>query len=159
MIKRPLIKKKIAGLTVGVLNCALKEAEDSDFKVKVGAVIFKGKKIISSGHNGSRHCRIHPKYQDYPNSLHAEQDALIGMDWNSVRGCHLIVIRVNPSGKLAESRPCNKCYELLKYVGIKKIYYSVESGEIKCSSLEDLKLKSFRNVTAQAKKNKILQEN
>ena len=135
--------KTINGLTVGVLNKCIEEAISSDFKLKVGAVIFKGKRIISSGHNGSRHCRIHPRYQDYPNSLHAEQDALIGMDWNNVRGCNIIVIRVNPSGKLAESRPCDKCYELLKYVGIKKVYYSLATGEIQMSPLEDLDLRCF----------------
>lgn len=136
--------KKVEGLTVGILNQAIKEASMSKAKVKVGAVIFKGKKIISSGHNDIRHHRIHPKYQDYPNALHAEQDALIGIDWNNVRGCSIIVIRVNPTGKLAESRPCDKCYELLKYVGIKKIFYSCPTGEILSCLLKDLELKSFR---------------
>ena len=139
-----LEEKLVPGLTLGILRRAYKEAKDSDYEQCIGAVIFKGKRIISSGRNGSRHCRIHPKYQDYPNSLHAEQDALIGMDWNSVRGCSILVIRVNPSDGFAESRPCEKCYDLLKFVGIKKVYYSDRNGDIVSCALQDMEIKSFR---------------
>lgn len=133
-------------LTSGIIKQCIKEAESSNYKLKVGCVIFKGKRIISSGHNGNRSCRIHPKYQDYPNSLHAEQDALIGMDWNSLRKCNILVLRLCPSGKLAESRPCSKCFSLLKYVGIKNIYYSTRSGTIEYCNINDFEIKKYRNM-------------
>jgi Deoxycytidylate deaminase len=139
-----LAEKLVPGITLGILKRAVKEAMFSDYELSIGAVIFKGKRIISSGHNNLRHCRIHPKYQDYPNSLHAEQDALLGMDWNNVKGCSILVVRVNPSGFFAESRPCEKCYNLLNFVGIKKVYYSDKFGNIISCALQDMEIKSFR---------------
>ena len=138
--------KKISfpGLTIGVLNQCIKEALLSTCKLKVGAVLFKGKRILSSGHNKNTYSKIYPKYQDYLNSVHAEQDAVLGLNWKSIYGCNLIVLRINKSGKLSESRPCDKCYALLKHIGIKRVYYSVSSGEIHSCLLNDLVIKSFR---------------
>lgn len=42
----------------------------------------------------------------------------------------MIVIRVNNSGKLMNSKPCDSCIYYLKLYGIKNIYYSDCSGEI-----------------------------
>ena len=49
-----------------------------------------------------------------------------------------------PSGFFAESRPCEKCYNLLNFVGIKKVYYSDKFGNIISCALQDMEIKSFR---------------
>lgn len=50
----------------------------------------------------------------------------------------LLVVRVNKEGKMANSKCCVLCTALLKAVGISKIYYSTDSGEIVCQRVRDL---------------------
>lgn len=119
-------------ITPGIIKKAIEEAESSEFyPFKIGAVIFKGKRILSSGKNGIRSSSIHPKYKNYLESLHAEQNALIGLNWNHLKGCSILVIRINRNGELTIAKPCKMCMALLNYVGIKKIYYSDSDGTIK----------------------------
>jgi len=40
----------------------------------------------------------------------------------------MIVIRIDSQGQLADSKPCANCTKMLKYYGLKKIYYSVPGG-------------------------------
>lgn len=118
-------------ITIGVFRRALYEAENSTYKFRIGAVIFKGSKIISSGRNEIRSNAIHPKYKKFLNTLHAEQNALIGLDWTQLKGCSILVIRINKNDELTIAKPCKMCMALLDYVGIKKIYYSESDGTIK----------------------------
>lgn len=114
----------------GIIKACINEANKSTYKVKVGAIVFKGKKILGRGHNGLRSSNINNKYKDYINSLHAEQSALLNLDWNNLKGYSILVLRVSDTGKLCSSRPCLMCSKLLKHVGIQNIYYSTSSGEI-----------------------------
>lgn len=118
-------------MTSGILKLAIEEAESSKyFPYRIGAVIFKGPRILSSGHNQIRCSSIHRKYKEYESSLHAEQDALIGLDWSRLSGSSICVIRLNLNGSLRMARPCDMCMKALSFVGIKKIYYSNHNGEI-----------------------------
>lgn len=115
----------------GILKECIRVANKSSYKLKVGAVVFKGKRILSFGCNDIRSSSIHNKYKEYHNSLHAEQAAVMNLDWNTLKGCSILVIRITPLGKLANSKPCPMCAKLLKHIGIKHIYYSTSKGEIK----------------------------
>lgn len=124
-------------MTSGILKLALEEAESSsNYPYRIGAVIFKGSRIISSGHNQIRSNSISKKYKIFEESLHAEQDALLGIDWLKLKGCSICVVRLNYSGSLSMGKPCNMCYSALKFVGIKKIYYSNYNGEIVCEKMK-----------------------
>lgn len=113
-----------------ILKKAIEVASKSDYYVKVGAVIFNGKKIISSGFNEIRyHSKLHPKFKTWHNSLHAEQKAIITSKHNLKR-YSILVIRVNNNGEMLLARPCRNCQKYLKYVGIKKVYYSNNNGSI-----------------------------
>lgn len=54
---------------------------------------------------------------------------------------NIMVIRVNNSGNLCSSQPCDKCIEYMKTIAIKKgykikrIYYSTSNGNIEISLL------------------------
>lgn len=119
-------------LTVGILRKAIEEAEKSSYRFKIGCVIFKGSRIISSGHNEIRSCsKILDKYKKYKNALHAEQAAIIKTDWRKLNGCSILTVKISGNmGYLGISKPCNMCYELIKHVGIKEMYYTNEHGEI-----------------------------
>lgn len=43
----------------------------------------------------------------------------------------LIVIRRKSDGNLGNARPCHNCLDMMKAVGIKRIYYSTDDGIIK----------------------------
>lgn len=117
-------------LTSGILKIAIQEAEKSNHYPRIGAVIFKGKKIYGSGHNEIRSSSLCMKHRKWKESLHAEQAALLNLEWSTLKGTSILVCRVSKFGKLGMCRPCPMCYKLLKYIGIRNIYYSNEEGEI-----------------------------
>ena len=118
-------------MTIGIINRAIKEANKSTcHPYKVGAVVFKNNRIISSGHNQIRHNSINNKYKKYKEALHAEQDAVLGLDWNNIKGCSILVVRLNYNGNISMGKPCDMCTNMIKYIGIKKMYYSNYNGEI-----------------------------
>ena len=118
-------------ISVGILKRAIEECEKSDYKFRVGAVVFKGDRIISSGHNGVRSSSIHNKYKNHINSLHAEQAAVMGVNWKVLNGYSILVIKISKKNKfLSNAKPCNMCRKLLTTIGIRKIYYSDDKGQI-----------------------------
>ena len=48
----------------------------------------------------------------------------------------LVIIRINRQGELCLSKPCANCIKYLKYYGIKKIFYSSDTGFETTSSTE-----------------------
>lgn len=119
-------------LRTSIINCAIKEAKKSTFFPRIGAVVFKGKKIYGVGHNEIRSSSLSMKHRHWQESLHAEQAALLNLDWSKLKGCSILVIRVGKSGKLGMCKPCPMCEKLIKYVGIKNIYYTTSEGCIDC---------------------------
>ena len=119
----------------GVVHSALKEAEKSTERYRIGAVIFKGRKIISKAHNELRHnASIHPKYKRFEFSVHAEQKAIIQARCNLKR-CSILVVSINKRGDFLLAKPCKYCQAYLDEVGIKDIYYTTKTGIIKeCNS-------------------------
>lgn len=119
-------------MTSGILKLALEEAESSTYRFRVGAVVFKGSRILASGHNGIRSSRIHPLHKNYNNALHAEQDAILNVkDWSTLKGCSILVVKVSKAkGTISMAKPCPMCQQLLRHVGIKTMYFSNENGEI-----------------------------
>ena len=118
-------------LTSGIINRAIEECKQSTFRVHLGAVVFKGKRIISSGHNGIRSSSINNRYKEWLNALHAEQAALMGLDWTRLSGYSLLVLRVSKTMEvLGNAKPCSMCQGLIKTIGLKDVYYSDHHGQI-----------------------------
>ena len=119
-------------ISSGIIKRCLEECEKSQYRFHIGAVIFNSKRIISSGHNGIRSsANIKNKYKHYENALHAEQAALLNVNWNKVKGCSILVLKISKTKKqLSNAKPCSMCIAILHHVGIKDIYYSNEHGEI-----------------------------
>ena len=126
-------------ITSGIIKLCLLESEKSNYRFKIGAVVFKGNRILSSGHNEIRSSNIPSKHKLYNNSIHAEQAALLGTDWNKLKGCSILVMRCSKTkGNLSNAKPCPLCQKLLAHIGIRNIYYSNEMGEIVHAKLESL---------------------
>lgn len=93
------------------------------------ACLIKGDKIFSIGVNKCIK-KIHFGDQIAKSTVHAETNAVLQSDLRSTKGMDILIIRVNKSKKLQNSRPCNSCIDKLKKHGIRKAYYSNNHGEI-----------------------------
>ena len=106
------------------LNLALNVAMSSSERMKHGAVIVKGGRVLSVGINKFRN---HPAIIESDMiktscSVHAEIDALRKI--KDARGATIYVARVNKGGLERLSRPCDHCYNAIDRAGISKIIYT-----------------------------------
>ena len=104
---------------------------------KVGAVVVMNHRIISSGHNSDS--KTHPlqkKYNRYrftdegDHKQHAELAALLPLirERTNLSNAVIFTYREHKNGDIAMSRPCKSCLQLIKDLGIKRIYYTTEDG-------------------------------
>ena len=109
----------------------------SNHRCKMGCVVVKGHRIISSGHNSASktyafQARLDKKFFgcECAGYLHAETDALIplireGMD---LRGATIYVCRKMRDNTFGMARPCPRCMSIIKKCGIKQINYTTSDG-------------------------------
>lgn len=104
---------------------------------KVGCVVVKGHRIISSGCNSKdRCCSIQAKLdtEKYgvkcPGRVHAEIAALLPFFRNKIdlSGASIYVFRKHRDGTLAMARPCSSCQKIIKALNIRKVFYTIEAG-------------------------------
>lgn len=110
----------------GIIQLAVKESTKSNYHVQLGAVVFKGKRILSSGHNENftlAH-NLHPRFKKWETTIHAEAAAILAAR-QDLKGADLLVVRVNKNKEFRLAKPCKHCLLYLNYVGIRKVYYSV----------------------------------
>ena len=121
-------------------NSAKSISELSDHRCRLGCIVVDGHRIISSGHNSkTKFHRIQSEldnkfFPGYENKgpVHAEVSALIPLIKRrmDLSGTTLYVYRESKDGKLAMSRPCPRCMQLIKEQGIKKICYTTNDGYV-----------------------------
>jgi deoxycytidylate deaminase len=109
-----------------LIKLAKNEAEKSEHKFRVGAVIFDGKRIISRGHNHANawSSKLHPRFKKWNTSIHAEAMAILNAR-RRLKGKSIVVVRINRNGDYMLALPCEHCMSYLQYVGIKNIMYSI----------------------------------
>lgn len=138
------------------------------------AVLHQGSTVISIGVNDNRRSRICGcTFSD----VHAEMDAIFSakpfakmkLNYRTIMGelrsppklCRknyqITVVRVNKSGEMVDSTPCLMCQNVMRVVGIRKVHYSTESGEIKTSNIlkveGSLVSSGLRNIARRIEKN------
>jgi len=120
-----------------LMACAFLTSEMSTCaKIKVGAVIARGARIISTGYNGSvpgrEHCvnyfgnhiehqttkflEIHHKWA-LKNEIHAEINAIL---FAAKEG-----IKIDGASIYVTYMPCITCSKFIVQAGIKKVFYSI----------------------------------
>lgn len=117
------LDEPISILTKKALNSS------SCVQYKHSACLIKGDKIFSIGINKCIK-KIHFGDKIAKSTVHAEINAILQADLRFTKGMDILIIRVNKSKKLKNSRPCNSCIDKLKKHGIRKAYYSNDQGEI-----------------------------
>ena len=104
---------------------------------KIGAVVVLKRRIVSSGFNTSN--KTHPLQKQYNkyrfagdgnHQCHAELSALLPLIKSGVDlSCSSVfVYRSHKDGTLAMARPCKSCMALIKDCGIKRVFYTTETG-------------------------------
>lgn len=109
----------------------------SNHRCKMGCVVVKGHRIISSGHNSATithafQAKVDGNYFgcDCAGFLHAETDALIPLINNKIdlTQSTIFVYRKMPKGGRGMARPCPRCMGVIRSLDIKKINYSTPEG-------------------------------
>lgn len=104
---------------------------------KHAAALICGDTVYSSGANKYIK-QIKNNNQAYNRTMHAEITVFEKLQKKKVRGMDLLVIRINKHSILRNSRPCNQCIDKLRKIGIRKVYYSNENGDIVCEFVEQM---------------------
>lgn len=112
-------------------------------KYVLGSVIFKGGKILGEGINVYNRTSF-LKCNNFP-AIHAEMSSIMNYcnkmkvkfnfnyfnkNKHLMKKLKLMVIRVSNDGEAVLSKPCKMCLNIIKYFGIKKIFYINEYGDL-----------------------------
>ena len=95
-----------------------------------GACLFRGNQVYAFGVNKYFRMNVPDYKKMIPVTIHAEMDAVFGVQTKYTKGMDILTIRVNGHGKMGNSRPCNACIDKLRQKGIRRAYYSNHQGEI-----------------------------
>ncbi len=115
-----------------MIRIATKQAAHSTYIYRLGAVITKGHRVLSTGYNQLAYCSLN----NFKNSKHAEMAAILKVlrkpnGLSSLAGATMYISRITATGKTAMSKPCKKCMKLIHSVGIKEIIYTTDNGTTK----------------------------
>lgn len=97
------------------------------------AFLIKCGKIV---HIGTNSCKSHPKTLEYAYKnhqlvgLHAELNVCMKSGKENLKDYSMVVLRVDRTGKLNNSRPCCGCQSVIKQFNVGEVWYSNSHGEI-----------------------------
>ena len=108
------------------IKLAVEEAKKTFYRVKVGCVIFDKNKVLSKGHNDPLKSakNLHPQFQKFKGSIHAEVDAILHAK-RDLKGACMLIVRVNRFNQFRMAKPCADCMKYITKIGIKKVFYSI----------------------------------
>lgn len=100
------------------LDIATQAATNSDMRQRLGAVLYDRTKYVVGWNRGFN---VEVSRRDRPFSIHAEEMCIlkgirVGIEFEVAT---LVVVRVNRSGDLRISKPCDACCRLIEKVGVR----------------------------------------
>ena len=114
-------------------------AFNSDYgKLRHGAILVKGGSVINTCFNKDKFCSFGGKFRAPdrgPATIHAELGCVLGISRDVTSGADIYVCRINKNGEFRNSKPCIMCHQVMKHVGIKRVYYSTNEGTIEMYKL------------------------
>jgi deoxycytidylate deaminase len=106
--------------------------------IRHGAVLIKSGRIISISFNKENFSSFGSRFRK-PESgnatVHAEIGAILGVSRKHTSGANMYVVRVGKKGNFQMSKPCDMCQQALRFVGVKKVFYTSRSGEFEMLKL------------------------
>ena len=112
------------------IKAASKEAKKSPFKQhKLGAVIVKRGRILSTGYNEIRWNKKLRK-----ENIHAEESAIVKLltekRMHDLVGADIYVTRFTKGGRVGMARPCGCCNRLIATCGIRRVFYTTDDDTV-----------------------------
>jgi len=107
---------------------AARAAEQSEYEqFRHGAVLIRGGSVLNISSNSNNHTSFGQRFRIDPGRAthHAETACVLGLDKSITRGSTLYVARINKQGDWKMSKPCSMCHEVMKFVGVKRVVYTV----------------------------------
>lgn len=95
----------------------------SNMRIRVGSVLVNQRDIVSVGTNSFK---THPRCMEVGQwTIHAEMDAVIGIDRRRVEGSTIWVYRERRvDDNIGMARPCSSCFKLLAEAGVYRVVYT-----------------------------------
>lgn len=90
-------------------------------------IINRQNHILSARFNLNKTHPLLSKYFKFP-YLHAEAYCILSLGFDNCKNHTLYVARIHRNNHIAMARPCKECLNLCKFVKIKTIYYTTETG-------------------------------
>tara|TARA_Y100000310_G_C20630194_1_gene788217 strand:- start:793 stop:1248 length:456 start_codon:yes stop_codon:yes gene_type:complete len=140
------LRNTIAGMSIEktkkiqrYLETARNIANQSNYgKIKHGAILVKGGSIIHASCNKGNFSAFGSRFRKQgrgPATHHAELGCITGVPRAVSTGADVYVCRVNRHGEYRSSKPCNMCHDVLKHVGVKRVYYTTDEGSVRMYKL------------------------
>lgn len=107
-------------------------------KLRHGAVMVKGGSIINTCFNKDKFCSFGTKFRSPDRghaTIHAELGCILGLPRDVTSGSDIFVCRINKKGEFRNSKPCAMCHEVMKHVGVKRVYYTTSYATIEMYKL------------------------
>lgn len=112
---------------MSIRRAAIEARKSVHHQHRMGAVVVKGHRILSTGFN-----ELRPSGLLRTNSLHAEASAILKLlkekHLEDLAGSEIYVTRHTKGGYVGLARPCFTCMSLIRSVGIRHIHYSNDDG-------------------------------
>jgi len=120
-------------------NLARNVAFNSEYgKIRHGALLIKGGSVINTCCNKDKFCSFGTRFRSPDRghaTIHAELGCILGMPRSVTAGSDIYVCRVNKQGQFRNSKPCAMCHEVLKHVGVKRVYYTTGDNSVEMYKL------------------------
>jgi len=97
------------------------------------AFLIRCGKIV---HIGTNSCKSHPEtlkydYKDHQKvGIHAELAVCMKSGKDNLKDYKMIVLRVDRTGKLANSKPCGGCQSVIQQFDVGEVWYSDNKGNV-----------------------------
>jgi len=133
-----------------IINTLRLEAKNSLIDHQLAATLVKGKKMITKpccnttrgicrGKSvGSLHAEANALFEFYGKSLSYDKKNGWIFDNRIKSNLNLIVVRIDKHGNICNARPCYNCLNMMKAVGIRRVYYSINADNIICENVKDM---------------------
>jgi tRNA(Arg) A34 adenosine deaminase TadA len=125
---------------VRCLKMAARVAEQSGYDTfRHGAVLIRGGSVLNVAANSNNHTSFGQRFRTEPGRAthHAETACVLGLDKSATLGGTIYVARIGKAGDWKSSKPCSMCHEVMSFVGIKRVVYTLGPNEWDAYKIED----------------------
>lgn len=106
-------------------------AQGNFYNYKHGAVLVKGGSVINTAHNECVHSKLADRFKKHDGwgTRHAELNVCLGIDRKVTNDSDIYVVRISKQGEPRNSKPCAMCMDTMKFVGVRRVYYSISETQ------------------------------